>query len=149
MSTSATDPDPPLTLNAAAEKFRLFLASQGYPTTIRWLSPTDVLVEEKHRFWVRLRQSDRVVGSKERYAEGLSRKLGIELRAICATEVETFAFVFLPQDDLDRQCHLMGRMLKLSCPDRMRRASTIRNSIIWMAFRFLNKKRGDTQELFR
>lgn len=80
--------------------------------------------------------------------EGLERNLGIELRAICATDTETFACVFVPPDDLDRQDHLMGRMLKLSCPVERRPASTVRNPIKWFALRQLNGRRSHVAELF-
>jgi hypothetical protein len=68
-----------------------------------------------------------------RYAEGLGRNLGIELRAICATDTETFASVFVPVDDLDRQYHMMGRGLKLSCPAERYSTSTTTNPLKWLA----------------
>src|SRR5215472_2654360 len=76
-----------------------------------------------------------------RYAQGLGRKLGIELRAICATNVETFASVFIPEDDVDSQYHLMGHGLKLTCPVKRYSTSTVRSSIKWLAL-CLQHRRG-------
>lgn len=43
-----------------------------------------------------------------RYSVGLERNVGVKLHAICATEAETFASVFVPEDDVEAQYHLMG-----------------------------------------
>lgn len=147
--TNSTSPDPPLALDAAEQKFSAFLASQGYPKMVRWLSPEELLVDTKRHYWIRPRQSKTTNRAAQRYLEGLERNLGIELRAICATDTETFACVFVPaDDDLDRQYHLMGRMLKLSCPVERRPASTIRNPLKWFALRLMNGRRSHVPELF-
>lgn len=78
--------------------------------------------------------------AEQQYAEGLNRNLGVQLRAICATDAQTFASVFVPKDDLDRQYHLMGRVLKLSCPVEMRLASTVQNPLRWLMLRLRNRK---------
>jgi hypothetical protein len=49
---------------------------------------------------------------------GLERNFGIKLQAICATASETFASVFVPEDDVDAQYHLMGRWIKPLMPRR-------------------------------
>jgi hypothetical protein len=97
--TSSTA-DPPPTLKAAEEKFSTFLASQDYPQTICWLGPGDLLVDTRTHHWIRVRPNAAKLAA-QRYADGLEVKLGIELRAICATQAETFASVFVPEDDLD------------------------------------------------
>lgn len=77
---------------------------------------------------------------ERQYADGVDRNLGVELRAICATNTETFASVFVPENDVDRQYHLMGRLLKLSCPVEMRLASTVPNPLRWWMLRLLHGK---------
>jgi hypothetical protein len=78
--------------------------------------------------------------AEQQYAKGLGRNLGVQLQAICATNAETFASVFVPEDDLDRQYHLMGCVLKLSCPVEMRLASTVQNPLRWLMLRLRNRK---------
>ena len=144
----STSADPPLSLDAAEQKFSAFLALQGYRKMVRWVSPDELLVDAKHYYWIRPRRSKTQNLADQRYMEGLERNLGIELRAICATETETVACVFVPADDLDRQYHLMGRMLKLSCPVERRPASTIRNPFKWFALRLLKGRTSHVPELF-
>jgi hypothetical protein len=59
---------------------------------------------------------------------GLERNFGIKLQAICATASETFASVFVPEDDVDAQYHLMGRGLNLSCPVERYCTAAVRES---------------------
>jgi hypothetical protein len=125
-------PDPPLTLKTAQEKFSAFLASQNYPEKVCWIALGDLLVDNKTHFWIRLRPNAEE-DAAQRYAKGLDRRLGIELRAICATQAETLASVFVPEDDLDAQYHLMGRGLKCICPVKRYSTSTIRNPLKWLA----------------
>jgi hypothetical protein len=120
-------PDPPLTLKAAEKKFSAFLASQNYPPRVCWIALGDLLVDKETHFWIRPRASAEEHAA-QRYAQGLGRKLGIELRAICATDAETFASVFIPEDDVDSLYHLMGRGLKLTSPLKRYPTSTVRNS---------------------
>jgi hypothetical protein len=135
----STSPDPPKTLPIAEEKFSTFLASQGYPKAVCWLEPSDLVVDAKRRFWIRLRP-ETAMRAEQQYGAGVDRNLGVELRAICATNTETFASVFVPENDLDRQYHLMGRLLKLSCPVEMRLASTVQSPLRWWMLRLLNRK---------
>lgn len=78
--------------------------------------------------------------AEQQYTQGVDRNLGVELRAICATNIETFASVFVPENDLDRQYHLMGRLLKLSCPVEMRLARIVPSPLRWWILRLLNRR---------
>jgi hypothetical protein len=148
-NSSVTDPnaDPPKTLSAAEEKFRTFLATQNYPKTICWLMPGDVVVDGNLRYWVRKREAEATRFAALRYSEGLERNLGVMLRAICATETETFASVFVPEDDTDRQYNLMGRGLKLSCPVETHSTSTVRNPLKWRVLWWRNGQRSKELEV--
>jgi hypothetical protein len=141
-----TAPDPPLTLKAAEDKFTAFLASQNYPARVCWIALGDLLVDKETHFWIRARPSADERAAQQ-YAEGLDRKLGIELRAICATDVETFASVFVPKDDLDSQYHLMGHGLKLLCPVKRYSTSKVRSLVKWVSLRLRNQQ-GQCRDLF-
>ena len=125
------NPDPPQTFAAAEEKFRTFLATQNFPKEICWLMRGDVVVDTNRHYWVRKREEEGIRYAALRYFEGLERNLGIMLRAICATESETFASVFVSEDGLDAEGHLLGRCLKLSCPVERYSTSTVRNPLKW------------------
>ena len=139
-------PDPPLTLRAAEKQFSAFLSVQNYPARICWIAFGDLLVDKKTHFWIRPRPNAEEYAAQQ-YAEGLRRKFGIELRAICATDVETFASVFVPEDDLDSQNHLMGHGLKLSCPVKRYSTSKVLSRVKWLALRSRNQG-GHCKDLF-
>jgi hypothetical protein len=110
------NPDPPKTLKEAEEEFSRFLLGQNYPEAICWLKPGDVVASAGPHYWVRKRGGQAEEDAALRYAKGVDRNLGILLEAVCATEAETFASVLIPQSDEDARYHLMGPVLKLSCP---------------------------------
>src|SRR5215471_9030931 len=141
-NVTESNSDPPPTLEAAEERFRTFLASQSYPKTVCWLRPGDVLLDKERHFWIKEHRGRAAKDAAQRYSHGLERNLGIELRAICATEAQTFAFVFVPQDELDAQHRLMGRGLKLSCPVDRYSASTISSPLKWLGLRLRNAQRS-------
>jgi hypothetical protein len=141
------NPDPPASLAIAEQNFRAFLATEGYPQIIRWVGRDDVLVDTQRHFWIRDRETESVKHADQQYSEGLKRNLGIALHALCCTEVETFAAVFVPGDDLDRQHHLMGRVLKLSCPTKKLYATKVKNPLRWLALRLRNGRRSKLLEL--
>jgi hypothetical protein len=93
---SDLNPDLPKTLKEAEQKFTDFLVRQNYPDTVCWLIPGDVAVNIGPHYWVRKRSAEAARYAALRYAEGVDRNLGILLEAICATETETFASVFVP-----------------------------------------------------
>jgi hypothetical protein len=125
--------DQPRTLSAAEEKFRAFLVTQNYPTAISWLMPGDLVAGKNRHFWVKKRGVEATKYAILRYSLALERNVGVELAAICATEKETFASVFVPEVDLDAERHLMGRGLKLTCPVKARNVSRYR----WLKWKLL------------
>jgi len=142
LAMTDSNSDPPETLAEAAEKFKKFLSAQHWPRTISWLTHDNVLVDGQGQFWVRERGTKAFEQAKLRYSEGIERNLGVALSAVCATATETFASVFVPTDDLDRQYHLMGRVLKLSVPTSRKSALTVRNPLRWWILELLNKRRS-------
>jgi hypothetical protein len=132
--------DPPKTLDEAAEKFKIFLSAQHWPQTVSWLTHDNMLVDGQGQFWVRERRMKAFEQAKLRYAEGVERNLGVALSAVCATDTETFASVFVPADDLDGPYHLMGRVLKLSVPASRKSALTVRNPLRWWILKLRNKR---------
>lgn len=93
--------------------------------------PGDVIVDNTRHYWVRKREAQATRYAALRYSEGLERNFGVMLQAICATGLETFACVFVPENDFDSQSHLMPRGLKLSCPVERYSTSTVRNPLWW------------------
>lgn len=139
--------NPPRTLDEAAEKFKKLLSAQDWPETIRWLTRDNVLVGRHGECWVRECGTKAFEDAQLRYSDGVERNLGIALSAVCATDTETFVSVFVLADDLDRQYHLMGRMLKLSVPTSRKSALTVRNPFKWWILGLRNKRRSVMLEM--
>ena len=107
----------------------------------------EVVVDTNRHYWVRKRYEEATRNAARRYSEGLERKLGIMLQAIFATESETFALVFIPEDDSDAQGHLMGRCLKLSCPVERYSTSAVTNPFKWILLCWGNGQRSKDLEV--
>ena len=101
MSDSASD--PPRTLADAENVFKEFLAQNGYPRNIRWVTADDVVLDDHGRFWIREHHRMASEQAGLRYSAGVVGNRGIALRAVCATDTETIATVFVPANDLDAQ----------------------------------------------
>lgn len=107
--------------------------------------PGDVLADRHRRLWVRKRGAEGERYATLQYSVGLERNLGVELEAICATEHETFASAFVPEDDLDAQYHMMGRGLKLVCRVERHATSTVTNALKWRLLWWWNTRRRGTK----
>ena len=81
-----------------------------------------------------------------RYSEGVDRGLGILLRAICATRTGTFAAVFVPEDREDALYHLLGPLLRVSCPVERYSTTAIENPLHWRWLRWRYGKQRDFLE---
>jgi len=139
--------DPPKTLEEAKQKFRGFLRSQNYPEAICWLIPGDVLASAGPQYWVRKSGAGAEQYRANRYAQGVDRNLGILVEAVCATETETFASVFIPEDDADAQHRLMGPLLKLSCPVQRHSTTEVTNPLYWLWLRWRYGRQSDSLEV--
>jgi hypothetical protein len=139
--------DPPQTFEVAEQRLALFLGEQGYPTAVCWLIPGGVLVGTNRCYYVRVDRAEALALARERYSRGLERGLGIALTAFCNSDLETFAAVIVPKDDLDRQYRLMGKLLKLSCPLPSARAIVVRNSRRWEILQMRHGERSKLIEL--
>ena len=109
--------------------------------------PGDVVVDTNPHYWVRKREAEATRYAAQRYSVGLERNFGIKLQAICATEAETFASVFVPEGDLEALYPLMGRGLKLSCPVERYSTSSVRNPLKWMVLCWRNGQRSKELEV--
>jgi hypothetical protein len=138
--------DPPPTLAAAEPRFQSFLRSQKLSEIVCWLMPGDVVVADGPHFWVRKRGTETLQYANARYVEGLRRNLGILFEVICATEKETFAAVFIPEDEIDAQYRLMGRGLKISCPVKRYATSATTTLFRWSLLRWRYGKRSGILE---
>lgn len=129
--------DPPATLAEAEARFGRFLAENGFPSEVRWILPDQIaLGDERNYLLCAQGASDGRKEAERRYSLGLERGLGICLHAICATNTTTIASVYVPTDQLDAQYHLMGPLLKLTCPTEKLPAWIVDDPSAWDALGF-------------
>ena len=108
--------DPPSSLEEAELLFGRFLSSQGYPAAVHWVHETELQVDCYSRLSVRRNPNWQRAEFEYCYQKARAKGLGVELAARGASPDHTFAVIFVPEDDVDRQHRLMSRGLKLSCP---------------------------------
>jgi len=109
--------DLPGSFDAAEMEFSQFLAARAYPSLVVWTLIKDALVDESGHYFIRKVKASRAE-SESQYLSGIPRGHGVELRAISASEMQTFACVDAPTDSTDAQYRMIGAGLKMSYPDR-------------------------------
>jgi hypothetical protein len=123
---------PPSTLSEAAELFREYLASNGYPTQIRWITADQILQGEDGKYQVHaVSEEDARAEAEEHYSAGLLAGFGILLQALCATETETIAEIYIPSDEADAKLNRIRSNLKFTCPGAITPASYVQDSVAW------------------
>ncbi len=136
--------DPPTTLAEAEALFSIFLASNGFPSRIRWITGKHLVIDGDSRLhFVCADGAD--VGRAEanrRYTEGLAKGFGVILQAFCATSNESLAGVAIPASATEAQYRRVHRSLKCLCPTSQIPASIVRDPIQWesLSDRFRSRK---------
>jgi hypothetical protein len=127
----------PETFAEAEQRFKTFLVTNRYPAAIWWISPRDLVVTGPREYSIRKRTGSAAMYADEKFGHGLANGIGVEIRAICASDSEAFATVYVPKNDIDAESHLMGNGLKLSCPVERPAVTIVTNSLKWL---FLSRR---------
>jgi hypothetical protein len=69
--------------------------------------------------------------AESQYNAGLKAGFGILLQALCATESETIAEIYIPSDEADAKLNRIRSSLKFTCPGTIARASYIGDPVEW------------------
>ena len=126
------DPAPHFTLAEAAQLFADYLATNAYPTQIRWITPDQIFQGENGTYLVRAVSRESALAEANRhYAAGLHTGFGILLQALCATPDETIAEIYIPSDEADAKLNRIRSSLKFTCPGAITHASYIHDSAEW------------------
>jgi hypothetical protein len=127
------EPIPPSTLIDAAALFADYLATNEYPTTIRWITPDQIFQGEDGIYVVHAVSSEEAHAEAENhYAAGLKTGFGILLQALCATADETIAEIYIPSDESDAKLNRIRSSLKFTCPGTITPASYVHDSVEWL-----------------
>ena len=71
--------------------------------------------------------------------------MGVQLRAICASGAQTFACVEVPKDAMEAQYRMIGRGVKMSCPDRIICGCAV-GDLRWQFSKLRNRERSVTMQ---
>jgi hypothetical protein len=134
--------DLPASFDTAEIEFSRFLAAHGYPPHVVWTLIEDVLADESGYYFIRRNSKASRSALESRYLSGIPQGLGVELRAICASEMHTFACVNVPVDSTDAQCRMIPPSLKMACPDRLRQGSLVSGTPQWWFLKLKHGKRS-------
>ncbi len=107
---------PPHRFSEAEVLFGRFLASNGYPARVYWIREEELVIGLDHSRLVRRTSLSGGATFEQRYLQGVAKGFGIGMSAHCASQDHTFATIYIPEDAIDAQYHLMGPGLKMSCP---------------------------------
>jgi hypothetical protein len=134
---------PPSSLAEATELFAEYLASNAYPTQIRWITPDQIFQGENGSYLVHAVTPQAALDEAEtHYAAGLNTGFGILLQALCATESETIAEIYIPTDEADAKVNRIRSSLKFTCPGSITPASYVRDSADWLRLKSEADKRA-------
>ena len=132
----------PPALQDAIPRLQEFLQEHGWPQEVAFVGE-DELIWAGDYFWVRLRKAANE-SARDAYDNGLRRGLGVALNAVCTDSRSTYAHVYVPRDDRDRQEHMLAvNGLKLSVPLRRSHARSVRNPALWAALRLFHRRSRD------
>jgi hypothetical protein len=123
---------PPQTLTEAAELFSEYLSSNAYPTKIRWITSDQILQSEGGNYLVHaVSEEEARAEAEKQYSAGLQAGFGVLLQALCATDRETIAEIYVPSDEADAKLNRIRSSLKFTCPGAIAPASYIEDPIAW------------------
>lgn len=123
---------PPSTLSEATQLFSEYLSTNSYPTQIRWITPDQIFQREDGVYLVHAASpTDAQSEAEKHYAAGLKTGFGILLQALCATDRETIAEIYIPTDESDAKLNRIRSSLKFTCPGSITPASYVHNSAEW------------------
>lgn len=105
----------PQNFEDAVASFESFLRQNGYAANLIWVEPSDLILRGERGIYVKLPVSAKNLAYvRKRFASGMSSGMGIAFRAICDLERATCCYAWAPDNQAERESHLMGSGLKLS-----------------------------------
>jgi hypothetical protein len=139
----------PGSFDEAIAGFREFLRAQGLPDQIRWVTQRSVLISSRGFYWIKFQNiADDLAIAHETYVKGINRGMGISINALCKTEANTFAYIFVPEDQEEAERLLIGG-LKLSVPINIPKAKLIDNPFAWWALQRMYKMPIELSQTFK
>ena len=133
----------------AVAQFRQFVAANGYPQDVVWVTPDDVILSGGAQVYVRvptLRGNEK--SARQRFETGMSRKVGVLFAILCEVEGATCSYVWVPKDESEAQEGLMPTGIKMSARTGSSRihGEPIRNLLRWSYLHLKYRKNEKLKE---
>ena len=133
------------TFEAAVTRYQDFLASNGYPRAVRWVTESDVLVCNRPLVYIKVPvPAENEREARRSFATGTDEKRGVLFETLGCDQETTYAFAWVPRDDDEAIRHMMPDGIKLSVRTRQLPARAINSRLRW---RYLRWKHREHQSL--
>ena len=123
---------PETTFEEAEETFKEFLTDNGHGVNIRWIFAEDMIVSNES-FAIREPECEinRLL-AKKLYEIGRERNFGIAMHAFAEVDGNPYAYIIVPEDDIDAQYRLMGPdAVKFSVRLPVNKADKVTSGLSW------------------
>lgn len=135
---------PEATFEEAESYFQELLGKWGLPERVVWVFGEDLLSTSAGLL---IRKTDRRKAreiAKAVFEFGKRRDLGLDMHAFAIHNTTVYAFIALPEDEVDAQYLLMDRhAVKFSIRTPLHKARFISNSIVWRIRKVLARDSED------
>jgi hypothetical protein len=116
---------------SAVSRFQDFLAAQGWPRQVVWITPGDTRLRRR-QILIRYKPAVGEVHAREIYSRAASARLGVMLEAVCHVGGHSFARVVRPLNEDASLRGLFTNGLKLSVLENPLRARIAKR--VWPLF---------------
>ena len=140
-----------VTFDESLVQFKSFLTKHGWPSTLAWITPRDVLLTGSKVAYLKLpATTDGESRARQQFQAGTGHEFGVLLAALFKMDDSTYCYVWKPASELDAEGALIGKGLKISIPANPLRPRLVRNKLKWwLLWLWYRRKRDSKEWLFR
>lgn len=152
MNPSAREGPSEEGFDQALERFRNFLAREGFSPNVIWIEPSDVvLTVDKRIFVCHTGGESAAVAARDTFEQGVQKGNGVVLKGLFPKKDATYSFVWFPQDSAEAEYEMLPQGVKLQVNlSEIFKVIIIRSKDRWQA---LSQRHGSMQfmktDLFR
>jgi hypothetical protein len=136
----------------AVARFKDFLAANGYPPSLVWVRPDDVLFAGTKQVFLRIPSpSGNEQHAQDDFETGTKRQIGVLFATLCQMNATTYCYTWVPANEEESERHLMPRDVKFSATigKSVLEANAVPNHITWLWLKLKHRKHQEfKKELF-
>ena len=133
--------------------YQEFLQKNGCSPNLIWVEPADVLHTGTPTIYIKLPVPQaNLARVRERFETGLRSGLGVCFQSMAELENATCCFAWVPEDEADQECHMMGSGLKISAlsGESRRKGVGVKSRLRWALLKKrFQKHSAKNPDLFR